>query len=134
MNLLPFLQTFTLILLTTAVPITTSPSFNLITSSANPTTNGLFLSTQSTDPLNSNPVFRDPSNAATFHLTNTTVNYEAPNGAPWALALVNGDTLQGNVEVSVSPSARSTDSTGFRIREDGELEVQNARWGGWLSK
>ena len=62
------------------------------------------------------------------------MNYEAPNGAPWALALVNGDTLQGDVEVSVSPSAQRAVSTGFRIGEDGELEVQNVRWGGWLGK
>lgn len=135
MNLLPTLLPVLLqTLLTTAAPVTNSSSFNLITSSTNPSTNGLFLSTQSTNPLNSIPVFREPSNAASFHLTNTTVDYEAPNGAPWALALVDRDTLPGEVEVSVSPSARTAVSMGFRIGEDGELVVQDVRWGGWLGK
>lgn len=62
------------------------------------------------------------------------MNYEAPNGVPWALALVNGDTLQGDVEVSVSPSVRRAVSTGFRIGADEELLVQDVRWGGWLGK
>ncbi|KAJ5465189.1 uncharacterized protein N7458_000875 [Penicillium daleae] len=131
MNLLPILP---LILpffpSTTAAPVTTP--FNLVTFSPNTAHDNLYLSTQSTGPLNSNPVFRDPANAATFSLANTTVHYEAPNKAPWALALVNGDVVQGNVEVSVSPSAASAVSTGFEIAEDGRLGVDSSRWGGWL--
>ncbi|OOQ88340.1 hypothetical protein PEBR_13527 [Penicillium brasilianum] len=116
--------------LTIAAPV--NKSFNLVTSSTNSAHNNLYLSTQSTGPLNSNPVFRDAANAATFDLSNTTVHYEAPNKAPWALALVNGHTLQGSVEVSVSPSAEVAVSTGFSIAEDGGLEVDSERWGGWL--
>lgn len=130
MNLLPIL--LFLLPLTTAVPVLNP--FNLVTSSSNTAHNNLFLSTQSTGPLNSNPVFRDPANAATFFLTNTTVNYDAPNKAPFALALVNGKVVQGNVEVSVSPSTSSAVSTGFSIADDGALSVASERWGGWLGK
>jgi hypothetical protein len=42
--------------------------------------------------------------------------------------------VQGNVEVSVSPSAASAVSTGFSIGEDGALSVNSERWGGWLGK
>lgn len=133
MNLLPILPLILPFLpSTTAAPVTTP--FNLVTFSPNTAHNNLYLSTQSTGPLNSNPVFRDPANAATFSLANTTVHYEAPNKAPWALALVNGDVVQGNVEVSVSPSAASAVSTGFEIAEDGLLGVDSSRWGGWLGK
>ncbi|KAF3387279.1 hypothetical protein F1880_000153 [Penicillium rolfsii] len=127
-QLLPFLlQSIPLI---TAAPVLNH--FNLVTSSSNTAHNNLFLSTQSTGPLNSNPVFRDPANAATFFLTNTTVQYDAPNKAPFALALVNGEVAQGNVEVSVSPSTANAVSTGFSIAEDNSLSVASERWGGWL--
>lgn len=129
-HLLPFLlQSLSL---TTAAPV--NKFFNLVTSSANSARNNLYLSTQSTGPLNSNPVFHDPANAATFDLSNTTVHYEAPNKAPWALALVTGHTVQGNVEISVSPSVGVAVSTGFSIAEGGRLEVDSERWGGWLGK
>lgn len=42
--------------------------------------------------------------------------------------------MQGNVEVSVSPSTASAVSTGFSIAEDGALSVASERWGGWLGK
>lgn len=42
--------------------------------------------------------------------------------------------MQGNVEVSVSPSTSSAVSTGFSIADDGALSVASERWGGWLGK
>lgn len=66
--------------------------FNLQTSGAsNISHNGLYLSTQSIDPLNSDAVFRgrDAKDATTgtFFLVNDTVRWEAQNGAPYALTL-----------------------------------------------
>ncbi|KAJ5175326.1 uncharacterized protein N7482_001203 [Penicillium canariense] len=115
--------------LTTAAPV--EKLFTLVTSgSSTPAHNGLSLSTQSTGPLISNAVFRDTANAATFYLSNSTVHYEAPNGAPYVLALVGGSSVQGGVEVSVSPSGAVR--TGFRIAGDGGLRASSATWGGWL--
>lgn len=66
--------------------------FNLQTTGAsNSSRNGLYLSTQSIDPLNSDAVFRGrnakDSTTGTFYLANGTVRWEAQNRAPYALAL-----------------------------------------------
>ncbi|KAJ5675674.1 hypothetical protein N7462_008571 [Penicillium macrosclerotiorum] len=116
---------------TIAAPVTQSQPFDLITSGAsNSSRNNLYLSTQATDPLNSNAVFRDAADAASFSYvaSNGTVRYAAPNGAPYALALVEGKAVKADVEVSVSPSSGST---GFRL-QSGHLVSSNAAWGGWL--
>ncbi|KAB8229878.1 hypothetical protein ETB97_008332 [Aspergillus alliaceus] len=104
--------------------------FNLISSGGSDDShNGLYLSTQHIDPLNSDAVFRDSDDAADFYLDNGTVRYVAPNGAPFALALDSGDEVQGSVEISVSPLFGST---GFNITSDNTLETANQSWGGWL--
>ncbi|KAF7597004.1 hypothetical protein BBP40_011370 [Aspergillus hancockii] len=116
-----------------AIAATASPVqniFNLVSSGASDGRyNGLYLSTQHTDPLNSNAVFRDSADAAEFSLVNGTVRYAAPNGAPFVLALVSGDEVQGDVEISVSPLSGST---GFNVTSDNTLVTVNESWGGWL--
>ena len=81
-----------LALLATATTITASPVqkiFNLVSSGASDeSTNGLYLSTQHEDPLNSKAVFREKSDAADFYFVNGTVRWDAPNGAPYAIALI----------------------------------------------
>jgi hypothetical protein len=118
-----------------AIAVTASPVqniFSLVSSGASDDShNGLYLSTQHTDPLNSNAVFRDAGDAADYYLINGTVRYDAPNGAPYALALVSGDDVQGDVEISVSPSSGST---GFSLTSDNTLATVNEHWGGWLGK
>lgn len=106
--------------------------FNLVTTGAsNSSHNGLYLSTQTTGPLNSNAVFRDPATAATFYISGSTVRYQAPNGAPWAMALVERQDVKGPMEVSVSPSSGST---GFAVASNGSLSVSGQNWGGWLGE
>ncbi|KAE8403214.1 hypothetical protein BDV37DRAFT_250910 [Aspergillus pseudonomiae] len=116
-----------------AATATASPiprTFNLVSSSASDEShNGLYLSTQHVDPLNSKAVFRDTADAAEFYLLDGTVRYNAPNGAPYALALVSGDEVQSEVDVSVSPSSGST---GFSLTSDDTLVTDNENWGGWL--
>lgn len=122
-------------LLATATAVSASPVqkiFNLVTSGASDNSNnGLYLSTEHVDPLNSKAVFRDPTDAADFYIVNGTVRYDAPNGAPYAIALVSGEDLQGDVEVSVSPT---TGSEGFSLTGEKELETSNQAFGGWLGK
>lgn len=115
---------------TTAIPV--EKLFNLVTSSAfNTSINGLFVTTQSTGPLNSNAIFGTAATASTFFLQDQTVHYEAPNGAPWEMALVMSQGVRGPVEVSVSPT---TGSQGFVIGQNGTLAVEGQGWGGWLGK
>lgn len=122
-----FFPSFAL-LATTASAAPVQMLFNLVTASNN-SHNGLYLSTQSTDPLNSNAVFRDPANAGTFYLDNDTVRFEAQNGAPWDLALVSGSNVKGGVVVSVAPSSGSS---GFGLVDEGALTTTNNDFGGWL--
>lgn len=117
-----------------ASALQTPAEFHLVSSSSDTALDNLYLSTKSTGPLNSNPVFRDPANAASFYLTNTTLNYDAPNKAPWALALLRGNAAQGNMEVSVNPSVTVAISTGFHINGDMHLYSESPSWGGWLGK
>ncbi|KAB8277534.1 hypothetical protein BDV30DRAFT_234862 [Aspergillus minisclerotigenes] len=116
-----------------AATVTASPVpkiFNLVSSNASDEGhNGLYLSTQHVDPLNSKAVFRDAADAAEFYFLDGTVRYNAPNGAPYALALVSGDEVQSEVEVSVSPSSGGT---GFTFTNDNILANDNENWGGWL--
>ncbi|KAJ5825486.1 hypothetical protein N7474_002624 [Penicillium riverlandense] len=114
-----------------ASPATAAPVqmlFNLVTASNN-SHNGLYLSTQSTGPLNSKAVFRDPVNAGTFYLDNHSVRFEAHNGAPWAMALFSGSNVAGRVGVSVAPSSGSS---GFELSDGGALTTTNNDFGGWL--
>lgn len=121
-----------LALLATAAAVPVEKLFNLVTAGAsNSSHNGLFLSTQTTGPLNSNAVFRDPATAAAFYINGSTVRYQAPNGAPWAMALVKSQDVKGPVEVSVSPSS---ESTGFAVASNGGLSVSGQNWGGWLGE
>ncbi|KAJ5480855.1 hypothetical protein N7539_006749 [Penicillium diatomitis] len=124
------------LLLVTGLPFTyatkTPDEFHLFSSSPEPQFDNLYLSTQSTGPLNSIPVFRDPAHAASFYVTNSSVNYIAPNKAPWVLALVHGGSAQENVEVSVSPSATVATSTGFHVSHGRQLESEDKSWGSWL--
>lgn len=124
-----------LALLATATTVAASPVqkiFNLVTSSASDdSNNGLYLSTQHVDPLNSNAVFREKADAADFYVVNDTIRYDAPNGAPYAIALVSGTELQGDVEISVSPS---TGSEGFSLTSEMNLDTSNDNFGGWLGK
>ena len=128
------MKPFTSIVLLAAT-VTASPApkiFNLVSSNASDESqNGLYLSTQHVDPLNSKAVFRDAADAADFYFLDGTVRYNAPNGAPYALALVSGDEVQSEVEVSVSPSSRGT---GFTFTNDNILANDNENWGGWLRK
>lgn len=105
--------------------------FNLVTAGGSGSNNGLYVTTQSTGPLNSNAVLSDKTNAATFYVNNDTVRYQAPNGAPYAMALVSGSDPQEPVEVSVSPSSGSS---GFKVAGSGTLSVETQNWGGWLGK
>ena len=118
-----------------AATVTASPVpriFNLVSSNASDEShNGLYLSTQHVDPLNSKAVFRDVADAAEFYLLEGTVRYNAPNQAPYALALVSGDEVQSEVEIGVSPSSGST---GFSLASDNILSTDNENWGGWLGK
>lgn len=124
-----------LALLATATTINASPVqkiFNLVTSGASDdANNGLHLSTQHVDPLNSKAVFREQADAADFYVENDTVRYDAPNGAPYAIALVSGSDLQGDVEISVSPT---TGSEGFSLTSEKQLDTSNSDFGGWLGK
>ncbi|KAE8142761.1 hypothetical protein BDV38DRAFT_234011 [Aspergillus pseudotamarii] len=123
---------FTSVVLLSAT-VTASPVpriFNLISSNASDEShNGLYLSTQHVDPLNSKAVFRDAADAAEFYFLDGTVRYNAPNGAPYAMALVSGDEVQSEVEIGVSPSSGST---GFSLASDDILATDNENWGGWL--
>ncbi|KAE8336009.1 hypothetical protein BDV24DRAFT_142583 [Aspergillus arachidicola] len=116
-----------------AATVTASPVpkiFNLVSSNASDEShNGLYLSTQHVDPLNSKAVFRDAADAAEFYFLDGTVRYNAPNGAPYALALVSDNEVQSEVEVSVSPSSGST---GFSFTSDNILPTDNENWSGWL--
>lgn len=106
--------------------------FNLVTSGAsNSSHNGLYVTTQTTGPLNSNAVFGTAATASTFYVNNGTVHYEASNGAPWEMALVQSQCVKGPVEVSVSPT---TGSEGFALASNGTLSVPGQKWGGWLGK
>lgn len=128
-----YLTSFTLALLTTtttAIPV--EKLFNLVTSNASNTShNGLYVSTQTDGPLNSNAVLGSAAIASTFYLSNKTLHYEAPNGAPWEMALVQSQSVKGPVEVSVSPT---TGSEGFGFDGEGRLVVGGQTWGGWLGK
>lgn len=122
----------TLLIATAASAAPLEKVFNLVTSGAsNSTNNGLYVTTESTGPLNSNAVLSKKADAASFYLSNGTVHYEAPNGAPWAVALVSGSAYEEPVEVSVDPT---TGSGGFKIAANGALSVTQASWGGWLGK
>lgn len=106
--------------------------FNLVTSGAsNSSHNGLYVTTQSTGPLSSNAVFGPAAAASTFFARNETLHYEAPNGGPWEMALVESKNVKGAVEVSVSPT---TGSEGFVVASNGTLLVSGQTWGGWLGK
>lgn len=119
-------------LATTATAIPVEKLFNLVTSSASNTTrNGLYVSTQSTGPLNSNAILGTAAIASTFFLGNGRLHYEAPNGAPWEMALVSSQNVRGPVEVSVSPT---TGSEGFDVDGEGRLIVPGQAWGGWLGR
>ncbi|OQE16651.1 hypothetical protein PENSTE_c023G09232 [Penicillium steckii] len=122
-----------LALLATATTITASPVqkiFNLVSSGASDESrNGLYLSTQHEDPLNSKAVFREKSDAADFYFVNGTVRWDAPNGAPYAIALISGSNVQGDVGISVSPT---TGSEGFSLTSGKELKTDNGDFGGWL--
>ncbi|CAI7601849.1 unnamed protein product [Penicillium manginii] len=122
-----------LALLATAAVVSASPVqkiFNLVTSGASDdSNNGLYLSTEHEDPLNSKAVFREKTDAADFYFTNGTVRYDAPNGAPYAIALIPGENQQGDVEISVSPT---TGSRGFRLTSEKQLKTSNKDFGGWL--
>lgn len=128
-----YLTTLTLTLLaTTATAIPVEKLFNLITSNAaNASHNGLYVSTQTDGPLNSNAILGTATTASTFYLDNDALHYEAPNGAPWEMALVQNQNLKGPVEVSVSPT---TGSEGFGFDGDGSLVVSGQNWGGWIGK
>lgn len=120
------------LLATTATAIPVEKLFNLVTSNASDTShNGLYVSTQTDGPLNSNAVLGSATTASTFYLNNGTLHYEAPNGAPWEMALVQSQSVQGPVEVSVSPT---TGSEGFGFDGEGGLVVSGQTWGGWLGK
>ncbi|OGM41349.1 hypothetical protein ABOM_009940 [Aspergillus bombycis] len=117
-------------LATTAIASPIPRIFNLVSSNdSDEHHNGLYLSTQHIDPLNSRAVFRDAADAAEFYFLDGTVRYNAPNGAPYALALVSGDEVQSEVEISVSPSSGGT---GFSFTSDNALVNDNDNWGGWL--
>ncbi|KAJ5966485.1 hypothetical protein N7481_013199 [Penicillium waksmanii] len=122
-----------LALLATATAVSASPVqkiFNLVTSGASDASNnGLYLTTEHVDPLNSKAVFREKTDAADFYVVNGTVRYDASNGAPYAIALVSGEDLQGDVEISVSPT---TGSEGFSLTSEKELQTSNKDFGGWL--
>jgi len=120
----------TLLLATAASAIPVEKIFNLVTAGSS-SNNGLYVTTQSTGPLNSNAVLSNKANAARFYINNGTVVYEAPNGAPYAIALVSGSKPQEPVEVSVSPTSGSS---GFKVAGNGTLSVQGQSWGGWLGK
>jgi hypothetical protein len=124
-----------LAILATAAAVSASPVqkiFNLVTSGASDdSNNGLYLSTEHEDPLNSKAVFREKTDAADFYFTNGTVRYDAPNGAPYAIALIPGEDQQGDVEISVSPT---TGSRGFRLTSEKQLKTSNKDFGGWLGK
>jgi hypothetical protein len=125
-----FLTTFLVATAASAAPL--EKMFNLVTSGAsNSSNNGLYVTTESTGPLNSNAVLSTKSEAASFYLSNSTVHYEAPNGAPWAMALVSGSAHDEPVEVSVDPT---TGSGGFKLAANGTLSTTQASWGGWLGK
>lgn len=88
------------------------------------------MSTQTDGPLNSNAVLGAADTASTFYLNNGTLHYDAPNGAPWEMALVQSQNVRGPVEVSVSPT---TGSEGFGFDGVGRLvrmELRRLR-GGW---
>ncbi|KAJ5201797.1 uncharacterized protein N7498_006460 [Penicillium cinerascens] len=102
--------------------------FNLVTSGSG-SNNGLYVTTESNGPLNSIAVLSDKADAATFYVNHGTVRYQAPNGAPYAMALVSGSDAQEPVEVSVSPSSGSS---GFKVADNGVLSVEGQNWGGWL--
>lgn len=115
---------------TTAVPV--EKLFNLVTSNASNTAhNGLYVGTQADGPLNSNAILGSAATAATFYLDNGALHYEAPNGAPWEMALVRSQSVKGPVEVSVSPT---TGSEGFGLDGDGRLVASGKTFGGWLGK
>ncbi|KAJ5612365.1 hypothetical protein N7510_005559 [Penicillium lagena] len=116
------------LLVTTVTAVPDQMLFNLVTAS-NDSHNGLYLSTQSSGPLNSNAVFRDPANAGTFYLDNDTVRFEAQDEAPWNLALVSGSNASGSVVVSV---AQSSGSSGFGLANGSALTTTNNEFGGWL--
>ncbi|KAJ5128661.1 hypothetical protein N7448_002378 [Penicillium atrosanguineum] len=120
----------TLLLATAASAAPLEKMFNLVTSGA-PTSsnNDLYVTTESTGPLNSNAVLSTKADAASFYFSNGTVHYEAPNGAPWAMALVSGSEYENPVEISVDPT---TGSDGFKVAASGTLSVAQPSWGGWL--
>lgn len=119
-----------LITATSAIPV--EKLFTLVTAGASTSShNGLHVTTQSTGPLNSNAVFGPAATAATFFASNEAVHYEAPNGGPWEMALVQSRDVKGAVEVSVSPT---TGSKGFVVADNGTLLVEGQTWGGWLGK
>ncbi|KAJ5580833.1 hypothetical protein N7450_007134 [Penicillium hetheringtonii] len=122
-----------LALLATATTVVASPVqkiFNLVSSGASDESkNGLYLSTKHEDPLNSKAVFRAQSDAADFYFVNGTVRWDAPNGAPYAIALIPGSNLQGDVGINVSPT---TGSEGFSLTSEKELTTDNDDFGGWL--
>ena len=134
LSILPTLLTMnfltTLLLATAASAAPLEKAFNLVTSSA-PTSsnNGLYVTTESTGPLNSNAVLSTKADAASFYFSNGTVHYEAPNGAPWAMALVSGSDYEDPVEISVDPTTGSKD---FKVAANGILSVAQPSWGGWL--
>lgn len=122
----------TLLLATAASAAPLEKIFNLVTSGAHTgSNNGLYVTTQSTGPLNSNAVLNTKANAASFYFSNGTVHYEAPNGAPWAMALVSGSDSEDPVEISVAPTTGSKD---FKLPPNGTLTVAQPSWGGWLGK
>lgn len=120
----------TLLLATAASASPVEKLFNLVTAGSS-SNNGLYVTTQSTGPLNSNAVLGDKAGAARFYVNNGTVRYEAPNGAPYAMALVSGSHPEEPVEVSVSPSSGSS---GFKVAGNGTLSVEGQNWGCWLGK
>ncbi|KAJ5895271.1 hypothetical protein N7495_006962 [Penicillium taxi] len=124
---------FSLALLATAAAA--SPAhryFHLISSGAsNSTYNGLYLSTQSTGPLNSQAILTsEESIAGVFIMNNGTVRYKAENNAPWELALIPGKQIKSGVEVSVSPKSGST---GFSLSKGGILQDSSTNFSGWLA-
>lgn len=128
MHLLTFIALLAVATTTTAIPV--EKLFNLVTSGAlNMSFNGLFVTTQSTGPLNSNAILGTAATAATFFVQNRTVHYQAPNNAPWEMALVMSQSIKGPVEISVSPT---TGSQGFVVGQNGRLSVEGQGWGGWL--
>ncbi|KAJ5090578.1 hypothetical protein N7532_009262 [Penicillium argentinense] len=122
-----------LALLATATSVAAGPVqkiFNIVTSGAtDDSNNGLYLSTQRVDPLNSNAVFRAQEDAADFYVVNDTIRYDAPNKAPYAIALVSGSEPQGDVEISVSPT---TGSEGFSLTSEKKVKTSQQNFGGWL--